>query len=477
MRKKGYIVIQALVFGAIGVLLFGALAGWAKINITASRQLVLRERAFQIAEAGVEYYRWHLAHSPEDYQDGTGGPGPYEHEYEDKDGNSVGAFTLTITPPPVGSTVVTVLSEGRVDEDPSISRKIEAKLAIPSIAKYAFLANSAMRFGSGTEVFGPMHSNDGVRFDGLAHNIITSSRSDYDDPDHSGANEFGVHTHVSPVDPTPPTAVPTRNDVFMAGRQFPMPAVDFAGFTNDLSQMKTEAQGDGSYFGSSGALGYRVVLKTSDQFDLYRVNSLQSPPNPPGSRNCTNVGGQTGWGTWSISGQTLLGTHPLPAGGVIFLEDNVWVDGQINSARVTIASGRFPENPNTNTSITINDDLTYTNYGGQDVIALIAQNNVNIGLFSQDDLKIDAALVAKNGRVGRFYYENDCYTTSNWYIRQTISLFGMIASNLRYGFAYTDGTGYQIRNIVYDANLLYSPPPAFPLTSDQYSTISWREVP
>ena len=52
----------------------------------------------------------------------------------------------------------------------------------------------------------------------------------------------------------------------------------------------------------------------------------------------------------------------------------------------------------------------------------------------------------------------------------------MIVTDQRYGFAYTDGTGYQTRNIIYDANLLYSPPPSFPLTSDQYQTISWEEV-
>jgi hypothetical protein len=52
----------------------------------------------------------------------------------------------------------------------------------------------------------------------------------------------------------------------------------------------------------------------------------------------------------------------------------------------------------------------------------------------------------------------------------------MIGTNVRYGFAYTDGNGYQTRTINYDANLLYGPPPSFPLTGDQYEVISWREV-
>ncbi|MFZ5391104.1 MAG: hypothetical protein ACOZAJ_02395, partial [Patescibacteria group bacterium] len=90
-----------------------------------------------------------------------------------------------------------------------------------------------------------------------------------------------------------------------------------------------------------------------------------------------------------------------------------------------------------------------------------------------DDIKIDAALVAKNGRIGRYYYSSSCGSN---YIRQTVTLNGMLASRLRYGFAYTDGTGYQDRLINYDSNLLYNPPPSFPLTSDQYSLIDWQEI-
>ena len=111
------------------------------------------------------------------------------------------------------------------------------------------------------------------------------------------------------------------------------------------------------------------------------------------------------------------------------------------------------------------------------MIALIAQNNFNVGMWSEDDLRIDAALIAQNGRVGRYYYDSDCKSGgTNYYDRAVLTLFGMIATNQRYGFAYTNGTGYNIRNITYDTNLLYGPPPSFPLTSSQYQTISWQEV-
>jgi type II secretory pathway pseudopilin PulG len=479
-KNRGYILIQAIVYASIGVLLIGALITWAGTNTRTAREGATREGAFQVAEAGIEYYRWHLAHSPLDFQDGTGGPGPYVHSYKNKLEETIGQFTLTITPPQVGSTLVTIRSKGELTGFPDLDRTIEVRLAVPSLAKYAVAANDDMRFGAGTEVFGPIHSNKGIRFDGLAHNIISSSLASYNDPDHSGGNEYGVHTHISPTDPLPPTAMPTRTDVFESGRQVSVPAIDFTGFTADLAQIKADAQAAGRYISASGSQGYNIVLKIDDSFDLYRVTSLVSPP----SSGCTDYLSQSGWGTWSVNNQTFIANYPIPANGLIFVEDNTWVEGQINSARVTIASGRFPENPATNASITVNKDIFYTNYDGSDVIALISQNNINAGMVADTDLNIDAALVAKNGRVGRYYYRPNgnwpsgggSSRCSPYHTRNSITLFGMIATNQRYGFAYTDNTGYITRDITYDGNLLYAPPPSFPLVGDQYQIISWTEV-
>jgi hypothetical protein len=469
--KKGMTLPLVLVLGTVAIVFLVGLVGWGIMNLRAARQTIARERALQIAESGSEYYRWHLAHAPTDYQDGGTLPGPYVHDFLDKNGDRIGQFSLTITPPPVGSSVVTVESTGKVDSGFLGSRTVKTIMAKPSLAKFAVMANQNMRFGAGTEVFGPIHSNAGIRFDGLAHNIITSSLAEYDDPDHTGGLEYAVHTHVAPTDPLPPAALPTRPDVFMAGRQISVPVVDFSGFTADISDMKNDAQADGFYRSSSGALGYRVVLRTDDSFDLYSVSSLRNPPN-----SCSNVSGQSGWGTWSINNQSFIGNYPNPDNGLIFLEDDTFVDGQINTARVTIVAAVFPDNVTLRKNITVNNNLLYTNYDGTDVISLIAQNNINVGLYSSDTLRIDAALMAQNGRVGRYYYRPGASYCSPNDTRTTITLYGMIASNQRYGFAYTDGTGYQNRNLVYDANLLYSPPPSFPQTSEQYSILSWEEV-
>jgi len=482
--NDGYLLIQVLVFGAVAVIIISGLVAFAAANIKLGRRIVLSEQAFQMAEAGLEYYRWHLAHDPSDYTDGTGQPGPYVKNFYDKDGILLGTFSLDIIPPPLGSTLVTLQSTGISAQDTSVQRTIISKLAIPSFANFAAVANAVMRFGSGTEVFGPIHSNNGIRFDGIAHNLVTSLLSNYNDPIHSGANEFAVHTHVNPPPGTglnnsfrpleaPPTSpVMSRTDVFIAGRSFPAPEVEFDTIMNDLIQMKADAESGGLYFASSTVSGYQIALKTDDTFDLFRVNNLRAVPS-----GCTS--GTSGWGSWTASSTTLtlLGNYPFPANGLIFLDDNVWVEGTIDGARLTIVAARIPDDDvNQRRSMTFNNNILYTNYDGTDVIALIGQNNVNAGLYSEDNLRIDAALVAQNGRVGRFSYgDTDCAPYDR---RTTLTLYGTIVTALQYGFAYGDPVtnGYSFRNLIYDSFLLYNPPPFFPETEDFHEVIYWKEI-
>lgn len=470
-------VIGVLVFSAIGVMLVTALVSWSITSNTFSNRVLAREQSLQIAEAGIEYSRWYLAHFQTGYTLGNSGPGPYVYTFNDKNGTAIGTYTITVTPPLVGSTLVRITSKGETYADPDAARTIAIQLAIPSLAKYAVVANDTMRFGLGTEIFGPLHSNGGIRFDGIAWNKVTSALADYDDPDHTGNNEFGVHTHVVGAttndtfraSEAPPQTVPVRTDVFKAGREFPVPAVDFTGIISDLATIKTEATTTGNYYAASGAQGYLFVLKTDDTYDVYRVQTLTNAP----SGQCKNDLTETGWGTWSVQTKTFLGNHAFPTNGLIFAEDNVWVEGTIDGTRLTIGAAKFPDNASQRKSITVNNDLLYVHKDGTEALALIAQNNINIGMVSDTDIEIDAALVAQNGRVGRYYYNNSCFPYN---IRSSATLFGMIATNKRYGFAFTNGTGYTTRTIIYDASLLYSPPPNFPLAADNYQIISWDEL-
>jgi len=479
-NNKGSIFIITLIISEIFI--FMALA---VINFYISEQKYIKnkianEQALFVAEAGVNYYRWVLYHNHNDYcnkESCKSAPdyGPYgPYSYSDASGNTVGYYELYITPPPLdGSTLINIKSVGWMKDYPSLKRTIEVKCGIPSWSSYSTLSNDEMRFGEGTEVWGPTHSNGGVRFDGLTHNLISSSLLSYNDPDHSGDYEFGVHTHKN-IPPqsginesfrsleAPPNTVTSRNDVFMAGRTFPTPIISFNLLDNYISEIYLKASANGLVLPeNSGKPGYHIILNPNNIINIKSVNSVTSTCN--------------GEPTDGITNETNFLSTTTPANGIIYVKDKVWVDGTINNMRITIAAFEDPPTGNT-TDITINNDLKYTNFDGRDSIGLIAQRNINVGLYSLNNLTINAALIAKEGRIGRFHFLNSnsggCSRT--YYERNSITVYGSLATRNRYGFKYTDGAGYQIRNLKYDNNLTYSPPPHFP-TTGEYTFISWEE--
>lgn len=451
------------------------MAGLASIGIYQQKlylQQMAKHQVLHVAEAGVNYYRWLLAHDHEDFYDGTGadpGPsgepyGPYEHIYTAPSSGLQGTYSLEITPPEVGSTIVRIKSTGWMNNYPNIKRTIEVRYGIPSIAAYGVAVNANVRFGPDTNLFGPLHSNGGIRFDGVAHNIVTSGVSCYDDPDtaYSDACERpGVWTSEA-----------DESTVFLVGYDFPVPVIDFNGVTADLAQMKIDAQTDGMYLPYDNR-GYRIHFNVDGTFDVYNVNQLK-----PNGWICENspCNFPADWKNTSYDIRTEVlesASNPIPDNGLIFVEANTWVDGIVRG-RVTVASGRFPENPNNYTNITIVNDIVYNSKDGSDALGLIAQRNVQIGYYSEDDLEIDAAILAQHGKFHRpYYYFYAWPITHN--DRTVITIYGSLAMNERYGLHWCCPTsGYATRNINYDSALIYSPPPSFP-TTGEYAFISWEE--
>ena len=488
-KNKGSMLIIVLVTTSLFLIITMGAIGLALLQRKLNIQKVAQTQAIHIAEAGVNYYRWVLYHDHEEYcnkETCQGSPdyGPYgPYAYTDSSGDNItGYYELYITPPPQdGSTIVTIKSVGWVADQPGIKRYIEVKCGIPSWSTFSTLCNADIRFGEGTEVWGPIHSNGGIRFDGLSHNIITSSLLDYNDPDHSGGNEFGVHTHVSPIDPAPdgnnpPENVPERTDVFIAGRSFPESVVSFDLLNNYVDSTYSKATTSGIVIDprNSGAAdpysesdfwgcinswcdeGFHVTLKNDNTFDVKGVTRVYSSCSGSPSNSVLYEDSNTY-------------NYTIPSNGVIFIKNTVWIDGIIDGSRVTVLAFKEPF-VGGNADINLNNDLEYTNYDGSDAIGLIAQDDISVGQYSEDYLRIDAALVAKEGRIGRNHYRSYC---SN-YIRNTITVNGSLATRNRYGFAWTDGTGYQIRNLIYDNYLTFSPPPHYP-TTGEYTFISWKE--
>lgn len=470
-------LIQVIAFTAIGIFVLSTIISSSVSALKMGKHTQNREQALQIAEAGIEYYRWHLAHDATDYYDGNGSTatGPYIHDFLDKDGNKIGTYELTITPPPLGSTVVSVESLGRVATDTSSTRKIKARFAKPSYAKYGLVSNSEITaYGTGDDVYGEIYSNGIVRFDSgsKTHSLVTSMIS------WKNTASYGKVWGVScPGDPTPTVMYTNTScpDVLMAGRKINAPQISFNNLSLDLAALRNKSIANGSYLGDSSAKGYLIKFKTNNTYDLYRVDTLRGK-----SVWCTNENNESDWGVWSVYASTFIENKTIPNDGIIFVADDLWVEGAIDNSRVTVASGRkaagVTGKPDSN--IIINESITYAKKDGSSVFGAVAENNVLIGLYAADNLEIDGALIAQKGAVKRPYYSSSCSAT--YYKRNMLHTFGMYVTNKQPYFAFSNygvvSSGFQSQPAQYDGNLLYAPPPAFPLTTDQYQIISWDEI-
>ena len=83
-KNRGMMLVNVLVFSAIAIVIVTAFLTWVSVSVKIAKTTYYKAEALEIAEAGVDYYRWHLAHSPSDFQDGTGSTGPYVHNFYDQ---------------------------------------------------------------------------------------------------------------------------------------------------------------------------------------------------------------------------------------------------------------------------------------------------------------------------------------------------------------------------------------------------------
>lgn len=472
-NQAGFTMLLVIVFCGIFLMTTSVLAGFLLMNKKLLRAKETREKAFQAAEAGLEYYRWHLAHFPNDLKDGTNTAGPYVHAYSDPEDGVMGSFSLSIdgnTQCGV-STTIDITSTGVSNTDPNYPRILSARYARPSVAEYSYIVNTNVWAGADRVITGKYHSNGGVRMDGSNNSAVESSVATW-----SCTSSFGC------------SGTQTKPGVFGAGAgsalwKFPTPQVDFAGLSINLATLKGYAKDNGGlYFGpltgDVNKRGYHLVFKVDGSVDAYRVTNTVSLPG---------YSDEDGWETEYniISAETFLGNYTIPATcSVIYTEDKTWIEGTVKG-KVTLAVADVT-NSNHDVDIILKNNLVYSANDGTNGLTAIAKRHVLIGLTSPDNMTLNGIFIAQTGRYGRNYYVTsgsnqvpsayDAYTQ-----RASLTTVGTIVSNGRTGTQWTCGGsfcgGYASRIDSYDGKLSTSPPPFTPYTSTDYKFVNWRDTP
>ncbi len=476
--EKGMVLVTVMGMTTIFIVMAGALTGIALLQKKLNSQQVARHTALHVAEAGVNYYRWHLAHAQSDFMDGTGSDpggggepyGPYTHSFSSPGNAMTGTYVLEITPPPTGSTIVKIRSTGWVDSNPNIKRTIEVRYGIPSLAKFSFLTNSDTWFGESESVVGEMHSNGGIRMDGTNDALITSARQTYVCPAGQACDTQATCNAPCTWDAVTKCTCP---GIWGEGSgsslwTYPVTTVDFNSITADLGTLKTLAQDGGVYLKVNGSnKGYHITFKSNGHFDARLISAL-------------NNGIQQLNDTWSgysnisesIRTEGAATDYAIPANGIIFIEDgDAYVEGTVNG-RATLVAATLPAQATKYRSIIINSNIVYSARNGSNILGLIAQKDVKVPRHAPANLTIDGFMLAQNGRVFRNYYNSPV-------VKSAIEVYGGILTNQTWTWSWVNGggtvtDGYASTTSIYDPLATFSPPPSFP-TSGEYTFISWGE--
>lgn len=460
-NQNGFLLILVLVFGAVFFVMAGSFIGY---TITESRVVEQRyqlEQASDIAEAGLNYYKWYLAHYPDDVTNGTGLPGPYVHEYNDPELGAIGEFSLTIASTTYCGSVasIDVMSTGHTYADPTVQRTITARYAQPTVAEYAYIINSNVWAGPDRIIVGPYHSNQGIRMDGTNLSTVTSGLTDWTCTSSYGCSPNSTQDGVF-------TSTGNANPLLFS---FPSTPINFTGLTIDMANMKDKAENNGGiYIPKSSREGYRISFKPNGTFDLYEIRSKENEPK----------GYAYGYHLNKIKNARFEGNYTIPTDcPLIFVEDDLWLDGVVDG-KVSVAAADLDtvgEDP----TIILNGDITYNDDASGLVAA--AEFDVLVGFEVPNDMELNGIFIAQNGHFGRNYYD-DSWTPDAWDVyvkRNSLTMNGTVVSNGTVGTKWICGgvycSGFNNRINTYDRDLVENPPPLTPATSDVYTLSNWQE--
>ncbi len=465
----GYLLLLGLVFGAIFFSVLGALSSYVLTQNQVQTLNTDRAKAFTIAEAGLQYYRWFLAHYPNDLQNGTGAPGPYTVSYADPESGTAGSYTLTIN----GNlacgqvTSIDISSKGQATGS-AVTRTVKARYTRPTVAQYSYILNDSVWAGSDRIINGPYHSNGGIRMDGTANASVTSSLSSWlctssfnCSPDQTVAGVFGAGPNQSLW-------------------SYPAPQVDFAGIAADFNALKTIAQAQGLYFArySTGTdtsnanywRGYRLIFNANGTLTVRRVTGTTLLTS-----TAVNTAEDAVPDRGLVATDTLLGTYTIPTTcGLIYVEDNVWVEGTISNKVAVVAANVVDAGVAPNAYL--KNSITYAASDGTDGLTLIAEDNVLITPDSPATMNLNGIFIAQTGAFGRNYYSS---CSAAYEPKTTLTIRGTTVSSKRTGTKWVNGcgnyAGYGTRIDAYDRLLATDPPPFTPTVSTDYQFVDWRE--
>jgi len=261
-----------------------------------------------------------------------------------------------------------------------------------------------------------------------------------------------------------------------------VPGVNFNDLVSDFASLKETAKTAGIYIErhevpQSPHLGFHIIFNSNGTVTLNKVTEINTLSNvKPADASKNSINDYT-----LILAEEPYQTVTIPGScGLIYIEDNVWVEGIIPSKVTLVAanmtgSGSAPD-------VVVRGNITYATNDGSAGLTVIGEHNILIAPDSPMNMTLHGIFVAAKGVFGRnYYYYPGGGCTGTYESRGTLTIQGTVVSKLTPRTKWVGGcgasdAGYQSQTISVDPYNSKSPPPFTPLISTAKQFISWQQI-
>ncbi len=447
--------MPVIVFSAIFLTIMTGFIAFVTTQSKVVTQQYVLNRSAEVAEAGLNYFKWYLHHNTDDIAAALPTGGATTSVYKDVAGNDIGEYTLSVSSTTYCGTIssIDVSSTGHTYDDPTLERTVSARFMRPTVANYSYILDAAFVWaGSDREIYGPYHSNGQIRMDGRNHSTVSSEMGTS-----SVLDDNGVYTTTSNASTT----------LF----NFPVLEIPFTGFVNDLDEIKDAATNNGGYNKDpSSYYGYHVEfigggqMRVTEVTNTYNYQAGQLPYSSPWVYERHIIRTEGASEVWNIN----------PDCPVAYFDDKIWLeavdDGDADpnhelDEMITVVS---------TDDIILQGDIEFED-PDEDGLLAIAENNVLVGVDVPNDMILNGIFVAQTGSFGRNYYRSSRLPGGygSYDYLNSLTINGTVVAKERVGTKWGSVSGFANRENYYNRSLVDNPPPLVPNTSSNYSLVDW----
>ena len=369
---------------------------------------------------------------------------------QDKDGITNGyEYNIQVSPPSVSQPWADIVTTARKLGTTGPVYVLEERVRPSSVADFQMLANADITYGSDAVTRGKVYV--GIDSNGRAHSVTYQSGSEAYADVYAEGQVYG-NPMVAPAKAYDSDSNPNIRSVIKQ-------PVSFTSFASSLTTIQSVASTDNPSmsFDNSSKDAWQLTFNSNGTFSIqscdetYTTNSWGQKTYYPVNQRAPTCGTAT--------------TYNVPTKGAIYTAQTAIISkpssASIVNGQVTVAS---------NDDVVVAGNLRYASTG-DDVLGLIAKNNVLVAQWAPCPLDWRAATIAQTG----YWKSSSGSTTCNYGNGSStfaMTFTGSSATNLGGSMGQFSSRQYN-----YDTSLSYLDPPWFPTIDFGYTVLLFRELP